>query len=58
MQALAGCQKNSSQPCRLYAVNDVVVWSGEPPAAMMAAAPSPAANAPDTPAAAAVVAGP
>jgi len=25
-QALSDCQKHSSQPCRLYAVNDNVVW--------------------------------
>lgn len=29
-QVLATCQKSSSQPCKLYAVNDNVVWDGEP----------------------------
>jgi hypothetical protein len=24
--ALAGCQKQSNDPCRLYAVDDAVVW--------------------------------
>jgi len=28
-QALADCQKSSSEPCRLYAVNDNVVWAGD-----------------------------
>ncbi len=28
-QALADCQKNSSQPCRLYAVDDHVVWTDD-----------------------------
>lgn len=28
-QALADCQKNSTEPCRLYAVNDNVVWMGD-----------------------------
>ena len=28
-QALQDCQKNSSQPCRLYAVDDHVVWIDE-----------------------------
>lgn len=28
-QALADCQKNSSQPCQLYAVDNHVVWSDE-----------------------------
>jgi hypothetical protein len=26
--AIANCQKQSSDPCRLYAVNDSVVWAG------------------------------
>lgn len=29
-QVLATCRKSSSQPCKLYAVNDNVVWDGEP----------------------------
>jgi hypothetical protein len=29
-QALANCQKSSSQPCKLYAVDNQVVWSDEP----------------------------
>jgi dienelactone hydrolase len=28
-QALADCQKNSSQPCKLYAVDNHVVWTDE-----------------------------
>jgi len=24
--ALAGCQKQSNDPCKLYAVDDAVVW--------------------------------
>jgi dienelactone hydrolase len=28
-QALENCRKNSSESCKLYAVNDYVVWSGE-----------------------------
>ncbi|HJU71029.1 MAG TPA: CocE/NonD family hydrolase [Paucimonas sp.] len=35
-KVLANCQKGSSQPCRLYAVNDYVVWSD---AALTAAVP-------------------
>ncbi|MDB5771885.1 MAG: hypothetical protein V7606_1657 [Burkholderiales bacterium] len=31
-QALANCQKSSSQPCKLYAVNNHVVWADEPAA--------------------------
>ncbi|WP_250450048.1 CocE/NonD family hydrolase [Caballeronia sp. ATUFL_M2_KS44] len=30
--AIAGCQKQSSDPCRLYAVDDAVVWKGAPSA--------------------------
>ena len=29
-QVLAACQKNSTEPCKLYAVDDYVVWTGEP----------------------------
>lgn len=29
-QALANCQKSSSQPCKLYAVNNHVVWADQP----------------------------
>jgi len=35
-QVLAECQKNSTQPCKLYAVDDYVVWSGDHPSATMA----------------------
>lgn len=28
-QALASCRKNSGETCKLYAVNDYVVWTGE-----------------------------
>jgi hypothetical protein len=39
-QALGNCQKNSAQPCKLYAVNDNVVWSDDAssPASRLAAA--------------------
>lgn len=37
-QALGDCQKNSKQPCKLYAVNNNVVWTDEHPAAATAAA--------------------
>ncbi len=43
-QALADCQKHSSQPCRLYAVDNRVVWS-EQPSTMTAAAPAAPATA-------------
>jgi dienelactone hydrolase len=44
-QALANCQKSSSQPCKLYAVNDNVVWSDEAGAgsATLTASATPAA---------------
>jgi hypothetical protein len=29
-QVLASCKKNSAQPCKLYAIDNDVVWSGEP----------------------------
>jgi hypothetical protein len=29
-QVLANCQKNSALPCKVYAVDSTVVWSGEP----------------------------
>lgn len=49
-QALADCQKNSSQPCKLYAVDDHVVWAGDQPAATaVASAPSAAPDTPATP---------
>lgn len=37
-QALAGCQKNSRLPCRLYAVDNHVVWTQDLPATATAAA--------------------
>lgn len=40
-QALSDCQKNSSQPCRLYAVDNHVVWANE--AAPVTAAANPVA---------------
>jgi hypothetical protein len=43
-QVLADCQKHSTEPCKLYAVDDNVVWSGDPSATVTAAAK------PDTPA--------
>jgi dienelactone hydrolase len=36
--ALAECQKNSTQPCRLYAVDDHVVWTGDQPVTASTAA--------------------
>lgn len=45
-QALADCQKNSSQPCRLYAVDNHVVWIDEQNGTATAATPaSPATSA-------------
>lgn len=35
-QVLADCQKHSTQPCKLYAVDDNVVWSSDQPNATMA----------------------
>lgn len=35
-QALADCRKNSSAPCKLYAVDNHVVWAEEPVATMTA----------------------
>ncbi len=49
-QALADCQKNSSQPCKLYAVDNNVVWTDEPPVTATAVVPEPVV----TPSAAAV----
>jgi dienelactone hydrolase len=43
-QVLASCQKNSSQPCKVYAVDNNVVWADD------AAATTTAAAAPATPA--------
>jgi dienelactone hydrolase len=37
-QALSECQRNSSQPCRLYAVDDNVVWTGDQAVTASAAA--------------------
>lgn len=39
-QALADCQKNSSQPCRLYAVDNHVVWTDDQNGTATAAAPA------------------
>jgi dienelactone hydrolase len=39
-QALADCQKNSSQPCRLYAVDNHVVWIDDQTGTATAAAPA------------------
>ena len=36
-QVLADCQKHSSEPCKLYAVDDNVVWSGDAAATVTAA---------------------
>ncbi|HYD62731.1 MAG TPA: CocE/NonD family hydrolase [Noviherbaspirillum sp.] len=44
-QALQDCQKNSSQPCRLYAVDDHVVWIDETRPATAAAPAAPATSA-------------
>jgi len=44
-QALQDCQKNSSQPCRLYAVDDHVVWIDEARQTTAAAPASPATSA-------------
>jgi dienelactone hydrolase len=44
-QALRDCQKNSSQPCRLYAVDDHVVWTDESRPATAAAPAAPATSA-------------
>lgn len=45
-QALADCQKNSSQPCKLYAVDNHVVWADDQGNTATAAAPaSPATSA-------------
>jgi dienelactone hydrolase len=38
-QALAECQKGSRTPCRIYAVDDKVVWTGEAPAVLAADKP-------------------
>ncbi|TFV91582.1 dienelactone hydrolase [Oxalobacteraceae bacterium OM1] len=35
-QAMLDCQKNSSQPCKLYAVDNNVVWEGAAPATLTA----------------------
>lgn len=42
-QALFNCQKNSSQPCKLYAVDNHVVWDQAP--SVLADAPVPVAGA-------------
>lgn len=44
-QALNDCQKNSLEPCKLYAVDDHVVWAGEQGGTTTAAA-APAATPP------------
>lgn len=50
-QALADCQKNSSQPCKLYAVDNHVVWVDDKQPIMAsdtATAAAPAPHNPDT----------
>lgn len=44
-QALADCQKNSSAPCQLYAVDGKVVWAPEVAPVMAEAAPPPTEDA-------------
>lgn len=44
-QVLAECQKNSSQPCKLYAVDNNVVWADNQPATTAAAPSTPGAQA-------------
>jgi hypothetical protein len=39
-QVLESCQKSSDSPCKLYAVNDYVVWSDTPQTTRVAAAPA------------------
>lgn len=41
-QAMSDCHKNSKEPCKLYAVDNNVVWTGDRPSTMTAAAPAPA----------------
>ncbi len=36
-QVLADCQKNSTQPCKLYAVDNNVVWTEDSPTTVSAA---------------------
>jgi dienelactone hydrolase len=55
-QALTNCQKNSSQPCKLYAVNDSVVWANDNAASSTRMAAAPAGTAPAVTAAATVTA--
>jgi hypothetical protein len=44
-QVLAECQKNSTQPCKLYAVDNNVVWADNQPATTAAAPSTPGAQA-------------
>ncbi|NEX63770.1 dienelactone hydrolase family protein [Noviherbaspirillum galbum] len=44
-QVLAECQKNSSQPCKLYAVDNNVVWADNQPVTTAAAPVAPSAQA-------------
>lgn len=44
--ALANCQKNSTQPCQLYAVDDHVVWANETQQPILAGLPTPDPGAP------------
>jgi dienelactone hydrolase len=44
-QVLAECQKNSNQPCKLYAVDNNVVWADNQPATTAAAPSTPEAQA-------------
>jgi len=43
-QVLTDCQKHSIEPCKLYAVDNNVVWSGEAPSVTASANPDAAAN--------------
>jgi dienelactone hydrolase len=44
-QVLAECQKNSNQPCKLYAVDNNVVWADNQPVTTAAAPSTPGAQA-------------
>ena len=45
-RALQVCEQRAHGPCRLYAVDDAVVWTGETAAPPVARAPAPAESAP------------
>jgi hypothetical protein len=45
-RAMAACEQKSNQPCRLYSVDDYVVWRGQAaPVDALAAQPAPEAGA-------------